>query len=61
MTVAKAELPTFSVQVRYSGVSVLGCYVRVPEQAIQNKHGHPRHVAVVLQGYEFSINCLERK
>lgn len=58
--VAEAEPPTFSVQVGHSGVSVLGRYVGVPQQAIQNEQGHARDVAVVLQSYELSINCLER-
>lgn len=58
--VAEAEPPTFSVQVGHSGVSVLGRYVGVPQQAIQNEQGHARDVAVVLQSYELSINRLER-
>lgn len=53
-------LPTIPVQMRDAGVSVLSCYVRIPKQAVQNKHSQPHDIAVVFQIYEFSINRLRR-
>lgn len=56
---AAAALLTVSVQMGDRGVSVLGGDIRVPQEAVQNKHSQPRDVAVVFQSDELPKHRLE--
>ena len=56
-----AEILTISKQERNRGMSILGCYIGIPKQAIQNEHSQPCNITVGCQRDQFTINCLQRE